>query len=129
MTLFEQGCWLAVRQPDRAVEPLADSLRIRARLEDRRGVAECLESIAQATRHSAPAGRCAELFGLAGRIRDELQAPLPERRRRQMRACLEAVASSLGEQEFQARVESGKSLSEVDGIARALEYCGAAAHE
>jgi hypothetical protein len=124
MTLYEQGCWLAIRQPERAVEPLGESLRIRGRLGDRLGVAECLESIAQATRRSAAAGGCMELVGLARRMRGELEAPLPERRKRQMRGCLEAVELQLGQTEMRARMSAGAALPEADGIDRALLACG-----
>ncbi len=127
MALFEQGCWLATRKRARAAESLAASLRIRARLEDRRGVAECLEAIAQSTRTSAPQGGCVELVGLARKIRAELEAPLPERRRRQMQGCLEAVQAELGESELSGGLSAGEGLDEAAGIERALDYCAAAA--
>ena len=125
--LFEQGCWLSTRKRSHAVEPLAGSLRIRTRLGDRLGVAECLEAIAQATRQAAPAGGCVELIGAAARIREELEAPLPERRRRQMRGCIEAVTGELGAPGFESRLEAGRALPEATGIERALELCNMAA--
>lgn len=125
--LYEEGAWLATRKRADAAAPLAESLRIRARLGDRLGVAQCLESIAQATRQSSPPGSCVELVGVAARIRDELEAPLPERRRRQMRGCIQAVTAQLGEDGYSGRLESGRGLSDAAGIGRALEFCAAAA--
>jgi predicted ATPase len=125
MALYEEGAWLAVRKRERAVEPLAESLRIRARLDDRLGVAQCLESIAQAARQAGQAAGCVELMGVASSMREALEAPLPERRKRQMRGCVEAVTLELGEAGFQARLESGRRLEANEGIERALGYCGA----
>jgi hypothetical protein len=105
------------------VEPLGESLRIRRRLGDTLGVAQCLESIAQATRTSAGPGGCAELFGLASQIREELEAPLPERRRRQMRACFEAAAEELGEEAYREFMARGRALPVEQGVDRALSYC------
>ena len=127
MTLYEQGCWLAARQRERAVEPLCESLRIRGRLGDRLGVAQCLESIAEAAREAAAPDGCASLLGVAARIREELEAPLPERRKRQMRACVDALTVQLSSGSFQACLGEGRGLSDSAGIERALFLCGAAA--
>ncbi|MEZ5362692.1 MAG: tetratricopeptide repeat protein [Bryobacterales bacterium] len=126
LTLYERGCWLAVRRRERAAEPLSESLRIRARLGDRLGLAECFESIAQATRPLSGPVMCTELMGAAARIREELQAPLPERRRRQMRPCMEAATEQLGQETFDEGLAAGRALSERQAVERALAACQAA---
>ncbi|MCB9384756.1 MAG: tetratricopeptide repeat protein [Bryobacterales bacterium] len=126
MTLYERGCWLAVRRRERAAEPLSESLRIRARLGDRLGLAQCFESIAQATRPLSGPLMCSELMGAAVRIREELQAPLPERRRRQMRPCMEAAAEQLGQEIFDEGLAAGRALSDSGAMERALAACRAA---
>ena len=127
MALYEDGAWLATRKRARAVEPQAASLAIRDRLGDRLGVAQCLESIAQAARESCSPGDCVELVGAAARIRDELEAPLPERRRRQMQGCMEAVTAELGEPAFEERMRSGGRLPDAEAVERALQFCSVAA--
>ncbi|MBI1353749.1 MAG: AAA family ATPase [Acidobacteria bacterium] len=72
---FEQGRWMVDRQPHQARRLLGESLEIRVRIGDRRGVAECLETLLEAERAALAPTDWLRIHNLTQCLRDRLQCP------------------------------------------------------
>ena len=106
---------------ERAAELVASSLELRVRLEDRKGVIECLESMAGLLLDTGNAREAAELLGSASALRASIGAPAthPEREVEAVRRSrLEAL---LGPRELLRALEGGRLLDWKAASARALE--------
>jgi len=97
---YEQGRWMLGRQSVTARRLLRESLEMRARIGDRRGVAESVEALLECPKQPLDPLPWLELYHFAATERAALQAPAPAsvlRRLDRMRAEREAVVGQLGE--------------------------------
>lgn len=91
---YEQGRWMLGRQSKTAKRLLSESLSIRARIGDRRGVAESVEALLECPGKPLNPQTWLDLAHFAAAERAELQAPAPEaalRRLDRMRTEREAL--------------------------------------
>ena len=124
---FEQGRWMVDRQPHQARKLLGESLRIRAEIGDRRGVAECLEAMLEAERAALPAADWLQIFGLAQHLRSRLQCPAPEAAAERLASRCETIAAHLGPTEAPKSLAAGAGLAIMPTVQRLLALRTAAA--
>ncbi len=97
---YEQGRWMLGRQSVTARRLLRESLSVRQRIGDRRGVAESIEALLECPAQPLEPQAWLELFHLAARERATLQAPAPAsvlRKLEKLRAEHEAIVGQVGE--------------------------------
>jgi len=123
---------VARRQGDRvaARSRYRESLALRRELGDRRGIAECLEGLAEEDRGTAPCRdqtpsqgqpeRAARLLGAAEALRTRIGAPLPPHRRPEYETHRAALRVTLGEAAYTAAWSAGRALTWEEAVAEAL---------
>lgn len=102
---------------------LEEALLIHSRLGERRGVAECMEALANAV-HPSDAPRAALLLGAAERLRQRIGAPLWAEDQTQLDGLVEVLTDELGAQPFAVCWQRGRILSEEEVVAVALAQPG-----
>jgi hypothetical protein len=97
---------------------LVESLGIRRELEDRLGMAECLEGLAGLAGAQGKHERAARLLGAAEAIRALIGAPLPPSDRAAHDRCVSSTREALGETAFHAEWATGREQT----LEQAIEF-------
>jgi DNA-binding CsgD family transcriptional regulator len=89
---------------------LAEALRIYRSVSDPRGVAQCLEGLAQMASDQAHYETAARLIGSAGALRTRVAAPPPAAEQARTAAVEETLARSLGPEAAARLVQAGRAM-------------------
>ncbi|MDQ4044515.1 MAG: LuxR C-terminal-related transcriptional regulator, partial [Chloroflexota bacterium] len=100
---------------------IADSLAIRLRLGDRRGVIECVEGIAAIAGRGRQEPQAARLFSAAQALRRQIDAPLPEADRERQARLVAKLRTTLGDPAFREEWDAGAALAMADAAEEALK--------
>jgi predicted ATPase/DNA-binding CsgD family transcriptional regulator len=121
-TLFGLGivCWL---HADNATASSREkqSLRLKQQMDDRSGIALCLEALGWITATDHRPERAATLLGAAQSIWDALLTTTYDPWKAYHNACVTGARSDLGSQAYDAAFRQGKAMSLPQGISYALE--------
>src|SRR5262249_20772687 len=96
----------------------AESLVIRRELEDKRGIAECLEKIAGLAALQRQPKQAARLLGSAESLRATIDAPLPPMEQATYDSEVMALRTRLSEEEFTDAWQDGRTMT----LEQAVEY-------
>ncbi len=95
---------------DYATEMLAESLRIRHEITDLMGLAVSLEGLGVVASVRGEMERAIELFSAADTIRERVSFPLTTHAQHKRELCLAAARAALGNEAFEDRWESARSV-------------------
>ena len=108
--LYEQGM-AAIRRADQAAAThLRESLRIRGEVGAQLGVADCLEGLGVLSADQHAPERTAVMLAAAGRIREELEAPMAERYRKAVESASRAAGATLGKEKLETAQRKGREM-------------------
>ncbi|MBI1741438.1 tetratricopeptide repeat protein [Candidatus Acetothermia bacterium] len=115
---------VACRQGDyvRAWSLMKESLSIRREIGDKRGIARCLEDIADLAAAKGELERAARLLGAAEALRHAIGASLSPSSRADYDRIVTAVRAGLGEEAFAAARAHGRAMTLEQVIAFAQKY-------
>ncbi len=114
--LYEQGMAAIVRADKNGEIQLRESLKIRGEIGVHRGVAECLEGLAVLDADVQAPDRVAVMLAAAGRIREELEAPMAERYRHAVESAFRSAGASLGKDKLEAAQQRGRKMDLDDAV-------------
>lgn len=100
---------------------LGESIVILRELGTRTGIAEWLEAGATLALAEHDAPRAARLFGAAGALRDDIDAPLPPKDEAARERALVALRGELGEARLAAAVDIGRALTTDAAVSLVLD--------
>jgi hypothetical protein len=96
---------------DRAKAFHLESLDIRTALREKRGIAECLEGLSEVATAEKRSGQAVRLFSAADVLREAIRAPLSVTQVARRERDLRILRSELGDTEFTAMWDAGRTLS------------------
>jgi non-specific serine/threonine protein kinase len=96
---------------DEACLLLGEALRIYGEVHDPRGVAQCLEALAQIACERAHYETAARLIGSAAALRARVAAPPPEAEQAKTSAVEQTLARSLGPEVADRLIQTGRTMS------------------
>jgi len=115
---------IALRRGDlfRARTQRTEALKLRRQVQDRPGLAESLEGLAEVDAAAGHSRRAALLLGAAERVREQWECPLPPRRREARRRLVETLREALQDGYHQAWTEGyGMDLEDAGRVALEVE--------
>jgi predicted ATPase/DNA-binding CsgD family transcriptional regulator len=105
---------------------LGEALTIYDALDDRRGVAQCLEALATVAARRASYHSAARLLGAAGMLRQALAATVPADERQRLGKLEATIANAIGPDAAERARHSGRSMTVAAAIDLARSYAASA---